>query len=225
LFDVQIKIGEVKPHLKGGAKSATRTADEYLAPRSSGLATAKRFAKTSVAVPEPDFTWGLEKGRVGLMRVLILGIGNILLRDEGVGVHVVHELQNRDLPDDVEVIDGGTAGLDILLSQEGLYKLVVIDAIRAGKEPGTIYKTKCLAPQFIAGFSAGQSQISLHQLSLLDALSACEKLNCAPKEVTIIGVEPGQICLGLELSELAKRSIPEVIRQVLEEIQDVIHRE
>jgi len=157
-------------------------------------------------------------------RVLILGIGNILLKDEGIGVHVAHELQKYALPSNVEIIDGGTAGLDILLSQEGLYKLVVIDAIRAGNKPGTIYKTKSLAPQFIAGFSAGQSQVSLHQFSLVDALTAAEKMNCAPDEIVIIGIEPSEINLGLELSEPAKQSIPEVIEQVLEEIQDVIHR-
>jgi len=158
-------------------------------------------------------------------RVLILGIGNILLRDEGVGVHIVHELQNRDLPDDVEVIDGGTAGLDILLSQEGLYKLVVIDAIRAGNKPGTIYKTRYSRSSSSIEYPASSIQISLHQVGLLEALSAAEKMNCAPEEVTIIGVEPEEIHLGLELSEPVTRSIPEVIRQVLEEIKDVIHRE
>ena len=171
---------------------------------------------TNLEVPSKNYS--------GIKRILILGIGNILMKDEGIGVHIVHQLQEQDLPDNVEVIDGGTAGLDILLSQEGLYKLVVIDAIKAGNKPGTIYKTKCLAPQFIAGFSAGQSQISLHQLGLLDALAVAEKLNRAPEEVTIIGVEPEEIHLGLELSEPAKRSIPKVIEQVLEEIQDVIHR-
>ena len=158
-------------------------------------------------------------------RVLILGIGNILLKDEGIGVHVAHELQKYDLPSNVEIIDGGTAGLDILLLQEGLYKLVVIDAIKAGNKPGTIYKTKYLAPQFIAGFSAGQSQVSLHQFGLVDALTAAEKMNCAPEEMVIIGVEPGEVDLGLELTEKVARSIPEVFEHVLEEIQDVIHRE
>jgi len=153
-------------------------------------------------------------------RVLILGIGNILLRDEGIGVHVVHQLQKEDLPDNVEVIDGGTAALDILLSQKGVHKLVVVDAIRAGNKPGTIVKFEIPG----AGFSDGQPTISLHQLGLLDALAVAEKLNCLPEEIVVVGVEPGQICLGLELTEKVARSVPEVIEQVLEEIQDVIHR-
>ena len=78
-------------------------------------------------------------------RVLVLGLGNVLLKDEGVGVHVAGQLQKQVLPCNVEVIDGGTAGLDVLLSQQGLDKLVVIDAMRAGKKPGTIYKTRLKA--------------------------------------------------------------------------------
>jgi len=175
---------------------------------------------TNLEVPSKNYS--------GIKRILILGIGNILMKDEGIGVHIVHQLQEQDLPDNVEVIDGGTAGLDILLSQEGLYKLVVIDAIRGGKEPGTIYKAQLKAGEtdkLTQIFSREtESKISLHQVGLLEALSAAEKMNCAPEEVTIIGVEPEEIHLGLELSELAKRSIPEVIEQVLEEIQDVIHR-
>ena len=153
-------------------------------------------------------------------RVLILGIGNILLQDEGVGVHVVHELQKRSLPDNVEVIDAGTSGLDILLSQEGLYKLVVIDAIKAGNKPGTVYKTRLNTwPR------CEPHAISLHQFGLLCSLTAAEKMNCAPDEIVIIGVEPGQIDLGLEPSEPVKQSIPKVIEKILEEIQDAIHGE
>ena len=184
--------------------------------------------KTNEAKPKylaPRFTWGLERDYISSKRVLILGVGNILLRDEGIGVHIVNQLQKYDLPSNVEVIDGGTAGLDILLLQEGSYKLVVIDAIRNNKEPGTIYKTKYLAPQFIAGFSAGQSQVSLHQFGLVESLAAAEKMNCAPEEIVVIGVEPGEVNLGLELTEEVARSIPKVIEQVLEEIQDAIHGE
>lgn len=156
-------------------------------------------------------------------RVLILGVGNILLRDEGIGVHIVQQLSKYDLPDNVEVIDGGTSGLDVLLSEEGSYKLVVIDAIRTGKKPGTVYKTKYLAPRLVREFPVGQSKISLHQFNLLDALTVAEKMGCLPEEIVIIGVEPGEVDLGLGLTEKVTRSVPKVIDQVLEEIQDVIH--
>ena len=85
----------------------------------------------------------------GSGRVLVLGLGNILLRDEGAGVHAAQELQKQSLPGNVEVIDGGTAGLEILLSQQCPYKLLVIDATKAGNEPGTIYKIRLkFSPDF-----------------------------------------------------------------------------
>ena len=163
------------------------------------------------------------------VRVLILGLGNILLKDEGVGVHVVKYLQEEDLPDNVEVIDGGTSGLDVLLSQEPAYKLVVVDAIRAGKKPGTIYKTQ-LKPAERERLTdifneVGQSNISLHQVGLLDALGAAERLERMPEEIAIIGVEPAEVSLGLELTEPVEQSVPRVVKQVLEEIQDAVHRE
>lgn len=160
---------------------------------------------------------------------MILGLGNILLKDEGIGVHIAGRLQKPALPCNVEVIDGGTAGLDILLSQKDLYKLVVIDAVRAGKEPGTIYKAR------LKGQETGEltrilargkdAKISLHQVGLIDALAVAEKMNRAPEEIVIIGIEPGEVNCGLELTKPVKRSIPDVIKKVLEEIEDVIHTE
>jgi hydrogenase maturation protease len=141
------------------------------------------------------------------VRILILGLGNVLLRDEGVGVHVAELLQKEAPHRGVEVIDGGTAGLDILLSQQPPYKLVIIDAVKAGKKPGTIYKTQSNVwhPQaqlgdgliaaiaktfgFDAATPAGRSRVSLHQVGLLDALAAAERLERMPDEITIIGVE------------------------------------
>lgn len=165
----------------------------------------------------------------GSCRILVLGLGNILLKDEGIGVHVAGLLQKQDLPDNVEVIDGGTAGLDILLSEEGRYKLLVIDALRAGGRPGTIYRGRFRAGQKdelprIFG-QAGDSKISLHQVGLIDALAAAEKMNRAPEEIVIIGVEPGKVDYGLELTEPVRQSVPQIIEKVLEEITNAVHRE
>jgi len=160
-------------------------------------------------------------------RVLILGLGNILLKDEGIGVHVVEELQKQNLPGNVEVIDGGTAGLDVLSLAAGVDKLVIIDALRAGQEPGTIYKTRLNSGQkgrLTQIFSQEkQSKISLHQVGLLDALRLAEKINVAPEEIVIIGIEPGEVDCGLELTKRVKRRVPEIIKKVLEEIKDDIH--
>ncbi len=164
-----------------------------------------------------------EKNRGDNRHILVLGLGNILLKDEGIGAHVASELQKQRLPDNVEVMDGGTAGLDVLLSAISVDKLVVIDALRAGKEPGTIYKLKLKAEgkeRLTRIFSQEkQSKISLHQVGLLDALNVAEKINCAPEEIVIIGVEPGEVDCGLELTGQVKRRVPEIIEKVLEEIK------
>ena len=125
------------------------------------------------------------------------------------------------LPGNVEVIDGGTAGLDMLLSQESLGKLVVVDATRAGKKAGTIYKARLKAGEIdklTRIFSRDEDlKISSHQFGLIDALAAAEKMNCAPREIVIIGVEPKEINYGLELTEQVRRRIPEIVNTVLEE--------
>ena len=161
-------------------------------------------------------------------RVLVLGLGNVLLKDEGVGVHVAGQLQKQVLPCNVEVVDGGTAGLDVLLSRQGLDKLVVIDAMRAGKKPGTIYKARLKGTELdkltrIFGQDR-ESKISLHQVGLIDALTCAEKMNCAPKRIVIIGVEAGEVDCGLELTEKVKQRVPEIINTVLEEIKDAVHK-
>jgi len=161
--------------------------------------------------------------------VLILGLGNILLKDEGVGVHAVKRLQEMHLPENADLIDGGTAGLDVLLSAGDVDKLVVIDALKAGNEAGTIYKARFKANEKkkLTEFFEQEkgSKISLHQVNLLDALTAAEKLNLVFDEIVIIGVEPGEIDCGLQLTRQVERSMPDIIKTVLEEIQDDIHRE
>lgn len=162
-------------------------------------------------------------------RILVLGLGNILLRDEGVGAHVAALLQKEPLPADVEVVDGGTAALDALLLVEGIDKLVVIDALRAGQKPGTIYRAKFRAGEKhrLTELLAGQdgSKISLHQVGLIDALAVAGRLNCLPEEIVIIGVEPAEVGYGLELTDEVEQKIPEIIDTVVKEIEDAVHTE
>ena len=160
-------------------------------------------------------------------RVLVLGVGNILLKDEGIGVHVVREMQKRDLPDYVRLVDAGTAGLDILLSAEKACKLILIDALRAGGRAGTIYRLRLEAEQkdeLIKIFGGKEtSRMSLHQVGLVEALSIAEKMQCAPKEIVVIGVEPEEVNYGLELTNSVRRKILKIINTVLEEIEDAVH--
>jgi len=159
----------------------------------------------------------------GSGRVLVLGLGNILCKDEGIGARIAQKLQEMTLPWNIEVMDGGTAGLDVLLSVIDVDKLVVIDALRAGKKPGTIYKA-CLKIDEKDKITQifGQEEhlkMSLHQVGLFEAFGIAEKIGCAPREIVIIGVEPGEIDYGLELTEQVRQKLPKIIEKVLEEIR------
>jgi len=162
-------------------------------------------------------------------RTLVLGLGNILLADEGVGVHVVRELAEHTLPGNVEVVDGGTAALDVLLLARDVQKLIVIDALRAGKEPGTVYVARFAGGQeskLEAHFvRQGDSRISLHQIGLVDALSVAKRISDGPKEIVIIGVEPAKIDCGLQLMDEIAHKVPQIIDIVLKEIEDAVHTE
>lgn len=144
--------------------------------------------------------------------ILILGIGNLLMKDEGVGVHIAQELMKMHLPRDVEVIDGGTASLDLISYLEGRKKVVVIDCVRGGHKPGTIYR---LTPEEV---KEDKSKIlSLHQIDFQQTLHLASEFGKQP-ETVIIGIEPKNFSSwGMELSAVVKRRIPRVVELVKEE--------
>lgn len=145
---------------------------------------------------------------------LILGVGNLLLRDEGVGVHVISALRDRELPDDVELWDGGTASFDLLDTLAGCRQAIIIDAVCTGSEPGTIFR---LTPEDIS--SNKEQLISLHQVGLMETLNVAEHLlDSPPEEVIILGIEPKEIDWGLELSAEVEAAVPKLIELVIEEL-------
>lgn len=146
-------------------------------------------------------------------KVLILGVGNLILKDEGVGVHVVKKMENRKLPPGVEVIDGGTATMDLLSIIYESEQIIVIDALSSGGEPGTIYR--CLPEDLI---KADERPLSLHQVELLDVLLMARQLG-GHASVVIIGVEPKEISCGMELTSKVKAAVPKVIQAVLKELK------
>ena len=151
-------------------------------------------------------------GKTILGKILVLGVGNLLLKDEGVGVQVVSRMMEMDLPENVEVVDGATAPLDILSLANDVDKLIIVDAVRAGGSPSTVYR---LFPEDIEEY--GQVPLSLHQLDLMQMLELCERIGRRPYTV-IIGVEPKEIDFGLELSPEVEGEIPQVIELILDEI-------
>ncbi|MFH0981281.1 MAG: HyaD/HybD family hydrogenase maturation endopeptidase [Planctomycetota bacterium] len=144
---------------------------------------------------------------------LVLGIGNILLRDEGVGVRVVEALARMELPPDVEVVDGGTAGLDLLEVLADRRKVIVIDAVEGNLEPGTVMRLG--GADFVP--RGGQS-VSLHDIGLLETLLVARQLGIAPQEVVVFGIKPKEAGCGLALSPEVERVVPRVIESVLAEV-------
>ena len=147
-------------------------------------------------------------------KIVVLGMGNVLLKDEGIGVHVAHAMQEISSPNNVglEVIDGGTLP-DIPLSFEEVDKLIVVDAVQAGSEPGAIYRFHLEDIKL-----DDRILTSLHQISLLENLWLMEKFSQKPKDVVIIGIEPQDMNWGLELSTKLQQRVPQIIKVVLEEI-------
>lgn len=146
-------------------------------------------------------------------RLLILGIGNILLRDEGVGVHAVNALAgNPGVPPDVDLLDGGTSGLDLVDHLADRGKVLVIDAIEAGLPPGSI--TRLSAAHFI---DVGGPVISAHETGFLAALTMARQLGCAPAEVIVLGVQVADMTPGLELSASVEARLPLLLSIILKE--------
>jgi hydrogenase maturation protease len=148
------------------------------------------------------------------MSALILGVGNILLGDEGIGIRVVEELENRfSFPEDVMLLDGGTAGIELLRYIEGRNLLILIDAMRAELAPGTVFKVEGedVTKRFM-------TKISPHQIGLSDLLAACILSDMIPKHMVLFGVEPECLATGIIISAIVESSVEKIISAILEEL-------
>ncbi|ROR32537.1 HyaD/HybD family hydrogenase maturation endopeptidase [Inmirania thermothiophila] len=158
------------------------------------------------------------------MAVLVLGIGNLLLSDEGLGVHAVRALE-RDwvLPADVEVVDGGTAGMELLDLMAGREHVVVIDAVKAEGPPGCVL---VLRDEAVGAYFRGP--ISPHQLGLSDVLAALALCEQTPRGLTLVGVVPASLETGLALSEPVREALPRALAEVVAELRrlgrEPVHR-
>jgi hydrogenase maturation protease len=145
-------------------------------------------------------------------RVVVIGVGNLLLKDEGIGIHAVKALQESRLPAGVELIDGGTSP-DIVACTRAGDKLIIIDAARAGGEPGDIYRFQ---PADLTG-EAG-AMLSAHELGIPQNLKLMALSGNEPAEVVIIGVEPKDIAWGTELSPELEAKLPQIVSVLRREI-------
>src|SRR3990167_9711690 len=146
-------------------------------------------------------------------KILILGIGNILLKDEGVGVKVIERLK-RDykFPSNIELIDGGTAGFGLIDLLEGAEHLIIVDAVQGNDEPGSIYRFK-----FEDMPSSISKKFSPHQIGILETLILIKMLGKIP-DTTIIAIQPKDCSnWGTELTPEIEDKIPNIVNLVSNE--------
>jgi hydrogenase maturation protease len=149
-----------------------------------------------------------------MARILVIGLGNILMQDEGVGVRVAELLESRyHIPDEVEVIDGGTAGTELYQPMRGRERLIVTDCVNTGAAPGTLVR---LADAQVPAFF--QTRISNHQLGLSDLLALLAVSGDAPRHVTIIGMVPYELNNTLGLCDATLARVEEMLQMVVAEL-------
>lgn len=145
--------------------------------------------------------------------VVIIGVGNYLMGDEGVGVHAIGSLGSLKWPEDVELIDAGTPGLALIHMIEGRELAIIIDCADFGGEPG---ETKCFDPDKLKRDE--NAEISMHATDLLSALAFAKSTGNYPKRVVILGIQPKGIEMGIRLSpEVASAlpPLPDLIRDLI----------
>lgn len=142
----------------------------------------------------------------------VIGIGNILLKDDGIGVHTVRELEKEGLPSTIELVDGGTSTLAMLSYFLECRKIIIVDALKAGYEPGTIYRIK---PEDLVSYN--KESLSIHDVQIFDVVKMAGMLGAAP-DVVIFGIEPQEIRFELEMSDLMYGKIPDIIGLVKQEL-------
>lgn len=150
-----------------------------------------------------------------MAKTVVLGVGNILLSDEGFGVRVAEALSQRfRFPDAVEVLDGGTLGIELMRFLDGAQRLILIDAIH-GSEPGSF--------RIIQGDDVRlyfQEKVSLHEMGIQEVLASLVVMEKPIAEIVVIGVVPQSLEIGLDLTPLVASRIDEATDSVIRQLHD-----
>lgn len=154
----------------------------------------------------------MEPQTVVMKKVLIVGVGNILMGDDGVGPYVVNRIVDSGciLPEDVEVMDGGTAGLDLLHAMQGREKVIIVDALNVDDRPGSVYR---FGPE---NLRPAANRMSLHEVGVRETIRVLRMMGENPK-VEIVGIVPERISeCGIGISCAVRESVPRAIEVILE---------
>ncbi len=154
-----------------------------------------------------------------MKKLLVLGVGNIIMMDEGIGVHAIYELlKEKDQYDEalVDLIDGGTFTQDIFYLFEGYEKLLVLDVVRAGHPPGTIYS---LDEEDLV--QNEKQVLSLHDVDLLDSLNMAQMRGHRPT-LKIVGIEPEKINWGTQMTPTLANALPAFVKIAKKHIKELL---
>lgn len=153
------------------------------------------------------------------MTTLIMGLGNILCADEGLGVRLSERLYAHwDFGPDVEIIDGGTQGLPLLQHVERADKLVILDVVDFGLEPGELVVHHGAMPAYLTA-----KKMSAHQASFAEVLGMAQFRGFYPNEIVLVGMQPVDMTYGEPLSERAMQALPELEKMALEVLRSMGH--
>ena len=153
--------------------------------------------------------------------VLVLGLGNPLRGDDGIGPRLIEALNRRGLPEEATALDAGTGGLDLLQILEGWERAIIIDAADVGREPGQFVR---FTPDE-ASFVGSENATSLHNAGLAEVLALADALGQPLPELVIFGVQPEKIGWGEGLSEIVEATLPALVDKVLDEINKFVTRD
>ena len=155
------------------------------------------------------------KNRVNEQKITIIGIGNTLFSDEGVGIHLL-PLLDQALQEDahVEIIEGLTDGMRLLGPVEDAENLIIIDAINAGKEGGTVIALE--GDEIPAYFGI---KMSIHQLGFQEVLLAAKMRDRFPKRIVMLGMQPTSLALGVSLTEVNQSKLGELFEAVMAQVE------
>ncbi len=144
----------------------------------------------------------------GVAPVVVIGVGNELMRDDGVGTWVVRQLEEENLGPEVELVEGAVGGLDLVFDLEGRELAVIIDAARMGLAPGTVrlVRREEIEERLLP-------LASLHEIALHDVLELADLTGIRP-EIAVVAVEPEEVVPGLGLSPAVESAVPEMLKLV-----------
>lgn len=167
--------------------------------------------QTPVAISSDSFFYEKDKSNA----VLILGVGNYLMGDEGIGVHVIQAMSKMDLPKDIDILDGGTGGFLLLNCFEVYPTIIFVDATMDGKPKGTV---SLIRPKFASDFP---SALSVHDVGLKDMIEAVYLMDTIPDiylfTISIKEINP----MTIELNRAIKNAIPKVIENILQLVNEL----